>query len=232
MIHVRKSEDRGLAEHGWLTARHTFSFAEYHDKNHMNFSVLRVLNEDRIQGGKGFGTHPHQNMEIITYVISGALLHKDSMGNSTTIKPGEVQRMSAGTGVQHSEINGMKDKETHLLQIWILPEKKGIPPSYNQKDFSAALQNQEFLLVASKQGRHGSVTLNQDVDMYALNSKKPGYKTHKTSLQRHIWIQVVSGNLRVNNTNLNAGDGARLEQTETIQLEWSSDVHFILFDMI
>lgn len=193
MICLRKSNDRGRADHGWLKSRHTFSFADYHDPDFMGFRTLRVINEDHIQGGKGFGTHPHRDMEIISYVASGALEHKDSMGNSTVILPGEVQRMSAGTGVRHSEFNPDPNHEVHLFQIWILPEKTGIPPSYGQKSFELELNNNDLVLVVSKDGRDGSLSMNQDADVY-VSRLKPG---RKFSLQirsgRGIWAQMING---------------------------------------
>lgn len=231
MISVRKSEERGLADHGWLKARHTFSFANYYDEKHMGFGVLRVINEDRIQGGRGFGTHPHRDMEIITYVIEGELHHKDSMGNATTIKPGDVQRMSAGTGIQHSEMNGLQDKETHLLQIWILPKEKSIEPSYGQKNFSDLFKSGKLVLVASQSGRQGSITLNQNVDMYVAKTHTAGSHTHKTKPHHHLWVQVVQGSVTVNHTELSAGDGAGLEKVDTLELQWGVKAEFLVFEM-
>lgn len=231
MIYVRKSDERGNADHGWLKSKHTFSFADYHDQNHMGFGPLRVINEDRIEGGTGFGTHGHRDMEIISYVIEGELRHTDSMGNATAIKPGEVQRMSAGTGVRHSEMNALKDKITHFFQIWILPEKEGIQPGYDQKDFSHGFGCSDLILVASKQGRDGSVTLNQDVDMYIAKAQDEGEKLHKTFSHRHLWVQVIQGEVSVGETRLTTGDGAGLEKVEAIQLRWKKGTQFIFFDM-
>lgn len=231
MIHVRKSADRGDSNQGWLKSKHTFSFAEYYDENHMGFSQLRVINEDRIDGGTGFGTHSHRDMEIISYVIEGELQHKDSMGNATLIKPGEVQRMSAGTGVRHSEHNSLKDQVTHFLQIWIIPESPGLAPSYGQKNFESDFGCSDLILVASKVGRNGSITLNQDVDMYVAKAQDEGEKTHKTYVHRHLWVQVIKGEVIVDGTKLTAGDGAGIEKVETLKLKWSKGTEFILFDL-
>lgn len=231
MIEVRKSEQRGLAEHGWLKSKHTFSFAEYYDEKFMGFSVLRVINEDKILGGTGFGTHGHRDMEIISYVIDGALEHKDSMGSDVVIKPGEVQRMSAGTGVRHSEYNHLKDQTTHFLQIWIMPEKNGIAPSYDQKSFTNDFSCSDLILVGSRDGRNGSVTINQDVDMYAAKAQGAGEKTLKTFKHRHLWLQVVKGDVTVDGHQLTAGDGAGISQVESLHLQWEKGAEFILFDL-
>lgn len=231
MIQIRKSLDRGPANHGWLKSKHTFSFADYYDEKHMGFSVLRVINEDRILGGTGFDTHPHRDMEIISYVIDGALEHKDSIGNSTIIRPGEVQRMSAGTGVRHSEYNHHKDKETHFLQIWILPERTGVDPSYGQKSFVDGFGYSDLILVASKNGRNNSVSLNQDVDMYVAKPQDAGEKTIKTFKHRNLWVQVIKGEVRADGAALEAGDGAGITEVEQIKLRWSKGAEFILFDL-
>lgn len=231
MIHIRRAEDRGDANHGWLKSKHTFSFAEYYDEDYMGFGPLRVINEDRIEGGTGFGTHPHRDMEIISYVIEGALQHKDSMGNTTVIRPGEVQRMSAGTGVRHSEYNDLKDKVTHFLQIWIMPEKVGIEPSYGQKSFENDFGCSDLILVASKSGRNGSITMNQDVDMYVAKAQDAGEKHLKTYAHRHLWVQVIKGEVQVEGETLKAGDGAGIEKIEQLRLKWNKGSEFILFDM-
>lgn len=231
MIEIRKAEDRGNADHGWLKSRHSFSFADYYDSKHMGFGPLRVINEDRIEGGTGFGSHGHKDMEIISYVIEGELGHKDSMGNITVIKPGEVQRMSAGTGIVHSEMNNLKDKVTHFLQIWIMPEQKQIKPSYDQKNFENNFSCSDLILVASKEGRNGSVTMNQDVDMYVAKAQDDGEKIHKTYPHRHLWVQVIQGTVTVDGTQLNAGDGAGIEKVESLKLQWSKGSEFIFFDM-
>src|SRR5689334_5810088 len=178
MIQIRKSDERGKADHGWLHSRHTFSFAEYHDPDFMGFGVLRVINEDQIEPGTGFGTHGHQDMEIVSYVIEGALEHQDSMGNKTIIKPGEIQRMSAGTGVRHSEYNHSQEMQTHFLQIWIFPDKRGYAPSYGQMNFESKLATANFALLVSQQGRDGSITINQDADIYLGRTSVVGEITH------------------------------------------------------
>lgn len=231
MIQVRKSKDRGTADQGWLKSRHTFSFANYRDPAYMGFSVLRVINEDRIEGGTGFDTHGHKDMEIISYVIEGALEHKDSMGTSAIIMPGEIQRMSAGTGVRHSEHNKINDKKTHFLQIWIQPEQAGIKPSYDQKSFEGALAESDLILVGSKSGRNGSITVHQDVDIYIAKAQEAREKSHKTNVQRHLWIQVIRGTVEADGVSLSAGDGAGIEKVESLTLKWNQGSEFILFDM-
>ncbi len=231
MIQIRKSADRGNASHGWLNSQHTFSFADYHDEKHMGFGPLRVINEDRIEGGTGFGTHGHRDMEIISYVIEGALQHKDSMGNETVILPGEVQRLSAGTGIRHSEYNELKDKTTHFLQIWIMPEKIGIEPSYGQKSFASDFGCSDLILVASKSGKNGSITMNQDVDMYVAKAQDAGEKHLKTYVHRKLWVQVIKGDVEVEGTKLSTGDGAGISKVETLNVKWSKGAEFILFDM-
>lgn len=231
MITIRRSNDRGDANHGWLKSKHTFSFADYYDPRHMGFGALRVINEDRIEGGTGFGTHGHRDMEIISYVIDGALEHKDSMGTNTVIKPGEVQRMSAGTGIRHSEMNHVRDHQTHFLQIWIMPEKNGTEPGYDQKSFANDFSSGDLILVGSRDGRNGSVQIHQDVNMYAAKSPVAGQKVLNTNSERYIWIQVIKGAVTVNGNELSFGDGAGLTQTESIQLKWVEGSEFIIFDL-
>ncbi len=231
MINIRKSSDRGQADHGWLQTSHTFSFADYYNPTQMGFSALRVINEDFITAGSGFPTHSHRDMEIITYIVEGALEHKDSMGNSTVIKPGEVQRMSAGTGVRHSEFNGSKNQKTHLLQIWILPDKTNYEPSYGQKTFESQLQTGDLVLVASNSGRDGSVNLNQDVDMYVAKSNQTGEKILNTDQTRHYWLQVVKGVVTLNDISLAAGDAGQATNETRLHLKWQPSSEFILFDL-
>ncbi|RYG67232.1 pirin family protein [archaeon] len=232
MIQVRRSAERGDANHGWLKSKHTFSFADYYDEKHMGFGPLRVINEDRIDGGTGFGTHGHRDMEILSYVIDGALAHQDSIGNKAVIRPGELQRMSAGTGVRHSEQNELKDRVTHFLQIWIMPEANGLAPGYGQKNFAEDFRAGEMVLVASKGGRDGSVSLNQDVDLYAAKSEKAGEKVFKVSPQRYLWVQVIKGEVSANGETLRAGDGAGLHREEELKLAWSQGAEFLFFNMV
>ena len=231
MITLRKSEDRGEAHHGWLRSKHSFSFGDYYDKAFLGFGPLRVINEDRIEGGSGFSPHDHQDMEIISYVITGALQHQDSLNNTAIIRPGDVQRMSAGTGVRHSEYNVLKDQVTHFLQIWIKPEKKGMTPSYGQHSFSESLQRGDLTLVASKSGKEGSITLNQDVDISIQQASQSGERIFPTSLQRRYWIQLIQGTLQVEQTLLQSGDGAQIQKVNALNLSWQAGVHFILFDL-
>lgn len=231
MIKVLKSEERGKADHGWLKAKHSFSFGDYYDADRMGVSALRVINEDRIEGGAGFPTHSHRDMEIITYIVDGVLEHKDSMGNTATISPGEVQRMSAGTGVRHSEYNHLTDTKTHLLQIWFLPDKSGYPPSYEQKNFSSALAKGELVLVASKEGRDASVSLNQDVDMYVAKSSVKGEKILNTDETRYYWVQVIRGVVKANDQALGPGDAANISLVTRLHLQWPAETEFILFDL-
>jgi redox-sensitive bicupin YhaK (pirin superfamily) len=232
MLQVRRSNDRGNADHGWLKSKHTFSFADYYNPEQMGFSVLRVINEDRIEGGTGFGTHGHKDMEIISYVVDGALEHQDSMGTKAVIKPGEVQRMSAGTGVRHSEMNHLKDKATHFMQIWIMPREKGVAPGYDQKRFfDSDIRCHDLILVASEKGRNGSITINQDVDMYAAKALDEGEKHLKTFKHRNLWVQVITGDVTVENIVLQSGDGAGVTDVETLTLKWSKGAEFLLFDL-
>lgn len=235
--HILKSSDRGLAEHGWLKSFHTFSFADYYNPEMMNFGPLRVINEDWIDGGTGFPTHPHQDMEIITYIIEGSLAHKDSTGTEASIHPGDVQRMTAGTGIRHSEFNHYKDKKTHLLQIWIMPDKKGYAPGYEQKSFTEQLATGNMILVASNKGKNGSVSLNQDLNLYALKSSRAGEQKMTTEATndewRMIWVQVVSGEVKLENSEtLKAGDAmSGLLSGPEVKLSWAKDSEFLLFDM-
>lgn len=231
MIQIRKSAERGLADHGWLKSRHTFSFANYHDPAFMGYSVLRVINEDKIAGATGFGTHGHRDMEIISYVIDGALEHADSMGTKAVIVPGEVQRMSAGTGIQHSEQNQLKDRETHFLQIWIVPDTNGIAPGYEQKSFSSSFGCSDLILVGSKHGRDGSIVIHQDVDLYACKAAEAGEKHYRTFAHRHLWIQMIRGEVQVEGQTLSAGDGVAIEGVELLVIQWNPGAEFLLFDL-
>ncbi|HKB73661.1 MAG TPA: pirin family protein [Burkholderiales bacterium] len=230
MIEIRKSEDRGHADHGWLLSYHTFSFADYHDRENMGFGHLRVINEDRIQPGTGFGTHGHRDMEIISYVLEGELAHKDNMGNGSTIVPGDVQRMSAGKGVLHSEFNHAQDV-THFLQIWIEPSVTGIAPSYEQKHFDAASKRGRLRLVASPDGREGSVTIHQDAFVYAALLDGADRAVHSLQPNRRAYVHVARGRLTVNGRPLEAGDAAKAVDTAEIVLEKGKDAEVLLFDL-
>lgn len=231
MINIRRSAERGQANHGWLQSAHTFSFAQYHDPKFMGFSVLRVINEDHVAAGAGFPAHSHQNMEIVTYVIEGALEHKDSLGNVATMKPGDLQRMSAGTGVTHSEYNPLKDQGSHFLQIWILPDKDGYKPNYQQKNFEPQLKKGELSLVASNSGRDSTISLNQDVDLYVLKSEKEGERILNTDEARSYWLQVIRGTVKMNDRTATAGDGLQARNETRIHLKWHPNSEFLLFDL-
>ncbi len=209
-IQLRRASERGFADHGWLRSFHTFSFAGYHDPAHMGFRALRVINEDRVQPSRGFGMHGHQNMEIISYVLEGALEHKDSMGTGSVIRPGEVQRMTAGTGVHHSEHNASKTDLVHFLQIWILPAQAGLTPSYEQKAFSAEARTDQLLLVASPDGRDGSITVHQDVRLLAGLLDDGAKVPVELARGRHAWVQVARGSVELDGHRLEAGDGAAI----------------------
>lgn len=231
MIKIRKSRERGFANHGWLQSFHTFSFADYYDPNHMEFGNLRVINEDKIAAGAGFGKHPHKDMEIITYVISGALAHEDSMGNASAILAGEVQIMSAGTGVFHSEFNHSKTEETHLLQIWILPKEKQIAPRYDQKSFVKSLEKNDLVLVVSGSGRDGSIVINQDVEIFLGKFAAERSLDFKVKVGRKIWVQVISGDILVNGLMLKDGDAAAIENEDLVSLKAQKNSEFLLFDL-
>lgn len=231
MLVVRKSNDRGLAEHGWLKSRHTFSFAEYYDPQFMGFGPLRVINEDRIAPSTGFDTHPHSNMEIISYVISGGLRHRDSMGNVAVIKPGEVQRMSAGTGVAHSEYNDEDSKETHFFQIWITPNERGVKPGYGQKNFEKELNSQKIVHVISPDGKDGTIGIHQNADMYISRLKKSEDLSFKLAEGRKLWIQLVKGSVQINGESLQTGDAIAATDIGTAEIKASDDSEMILFDL-
>ena len=231
MITVRKANDRFLTNIGWLDSRHTFSFGEHHHPDQMGFRALRVINEDRVAPAQGFGTHGHRDMEIISYVLEGKLGHKDSMGTGSTILPGDVQRMSAGTGVRHSEQNPSPDEAVHFLQIWIVPEKANLEPSYEQKTFGAAEKRGKLRLVAARGGREGAVELNQDADLYAA-LLAPG-EAARLALRpgRHSWVQVARGKVEVNGQALAAGDGAALSDEQAVNLVGREDAEVLVFDL-
>jgi redox-sensitive bicupin YhaK (pirin superfamily) len=220
MITLRPADQRGQADYGWLHTRYTFSFADYYDPEHVHFRSLRVINEDHVEPGHGFGTHPHRDMEIITYVLEGALAHKDSMGTGSTIRPGEVQRMSAGTGVLHSEFNYSPSEEVHLLQIWSLPERKSIEPSYEQKEFARESKLNRLRLVASPGGEEGSVTIHQDARLYASILEEGKSVRHELGKGRYAWLQVVRG------------DGAAVEREASLEITGNAPIsEFLLFDL-
>ena len=231
MITIRRSNERGHANHGWLDTHFSFSFADYYDPNFMGFRDLRVINEDFVEPGQGFPKHGHRDMEIITYMISGELSHRDSMGNGETIRPNEVQRMTAGTGVLHSEYSSPTDR-THLLQIWILPEKRNLQPSYEQKEFTTEEKQGKLKLIASRGGDDGSVHINQDVKVYASVLKEDEAAELELAEGRHAWIQLISGELEVNAERLQAGDGAAISEETALKLRsLKPDTEFLLFDL-
>ncbi|MGD8567967.1 MAG: pirin family protein [Gammaproteobacteria bacterium] len=231
MIRIRKGNQRGYADHGWLESRHTFSFAQYHDPEHVGFSVLRVINEDRVAPGAGFPTHGHRDMEIVSYILEGALEHKDNMGNGSIIRPGDVQRMSAGTGVTHSEYNASDSQPVRFLQIWIFPDQRGIQPGYEQKQFGADLAQGKLCLVASPDGRNGSVLIHQDISIYVARLNPNESVTHPLRISRRGWIQVTRGEVAVNNEELAAGDGAAVENEESVKISATDDAEILLFDL-
>jgi quercetin 2,3-dioxygenase len=231
MITIRRSEARGHANHGWLDSYHSFSFADYYDPDHMHFGPLRVINEDRIAGGQGFGTHGHRDMEIVTYVLEGALAHRDSMGNGSTIRHGDVQRMSAGTGVKHSEFNASQDEQAHLLQIWILPQRAGDQPGYEEKRFDAADKRGRLRIVASPDGRDGSVTIHSDASIYAALIDGAEQAALPLPAGRRAYVHVARGALTVNGEALAAGDAAMIVDAETVTLEQGRDAEVLLFDL-
>ncbi|MCB1521460.1 MAG: pirin family protein [Hyphomicrobiaceae bacterium] len=228
---IRRAEERGKADFGWLDSRHTFSFGHYHDPGHMGFGPLRVINEDHIAPGGGFPMHPHSDMEIITYVLEGALAHSDSLGNGSVIKPGDVQRMSAGTGVRHSEYNASEAAAVHLLQIWIIPDRTGLAPSYEQKTFSTDEKRGKLRLIGSRDARDGSVKIQQDVDLYASIVTYGDRVAHELSAGRGGWIQVARGAITVNGERLSAGDAAAVVKSGPIDISGDTDAEFLLFDM-
>jgi len=231
MITIRKSEERGHLNHGWLDTYHTFSFDQYYDPAHVHFRSLRVINEDRVAAGKGFPTHSHRDMEIITYILSGALEHRDSMGNGSVIRPGDVQRMSAGTGVAHSEFNPSDSEPVHFLQIWIMPRARNLPSSYEQKAFSEDERRNQLRLVASDDGRDGSVSIQQDAKVYAAILDGDRAIEHTLPDNRYAWLQVARGSLNVNGHELSQGDGAAISRERSLKLVSSAEAELLLFDL-
>ena len=231
MITIRKSEERRHFDHGWLKTYHSFSFADYYDPNFVQFRTLRVINEDTVEPGQGFGTHSHRDMEIITYVLKGALEHKDSMGNTSIIKPGEVQRMSAGMGVTHSEFNPSKKEPVHLLQIWILPAEQNLQPSYEQKFFDTKGKTNLLRLIASQNGEQGSVRVHQDVHVYDALLEKGKSMTYESNPSRGVWTQITKGGLELNGKVLKAGDGASIEKETILTFSAHREAEFISFDL-
>lgn len=231
MYELRKSEDRGSADHGWLRSKHSFSFGGYHDPRFMGFGPLRVINEDRVVGGAGFPTHPHRDMEILSYVLEGALQHEDSMGNGSIIRPGELQRMSAGTGVQHSEYNADREAPVHFLQIWILPERTGLQPSYEQSAFPAESRHNQLRLLASPDAEQGSVRLHQDVRLYGALLDADARVEHRLAPGRRAWVQVARGELDVNGQALGPGDGLAAAAIERLELSARRDAELLLFEL-
>lgn len=231
MIRVRRGSERGHFDHGWLNTYHTFSFAGYHDRAHMGFRSLRVMNEDWIGPGRGFGAHPHENMEIVTYVLSGELAHQDSLGTGSTIRPGELQRMTAGTGIVHSEFNPSTTEPVHLYQIWLFPERAGLEPSYEQKAFPEEERRGRLRLVASPDGRDGSLTIRQDARLY-LGSLEGGEEIpHELEPGRHAWVQVLRGEVRLGDFAMSAGDGAAIAEERSLAIRAGGPAEVLVFDL-
>jgi len=231
MISVRRADERGHADHGWLDTRHTFSFADYHDPKYVGFRGLRVINEDRVQPGQGFPPHGHRDMEIVSYVLAGALEHKDSLGTGSVIRPGDVQRMSAGTGVRHSEYNHSKDEPVHFLQVWILPERRGLEPGYEQRHFSDADKRAGLRLIASREGTDGSVTIHADAKIYAA-VVEPGQRLrHALAEHRHAWLQVARGAITLNDRPLVHGDGAAVSGEPALTIAGAERAEVLVFDL-
>jgi len=230
MMKIRRANERGHADHGWLNAWHSFSFAGYYDPAHMGFRSLRVINDDTVAPGAGFGTHPHRDMEIITYILSGALEHKDSLGNGRIIRPGEVQYMAAGTGVQHSEFNPSEQEPVHLLQIWIQPDRQGVTPRYAEKSFAKA-RTGALHLVASKSGRDDSIAINQDADLFLARLQSGESIAHSLRADRHAWVHVAEGSVELNGETLSAGDAAAVSAQSELKITSKSTAQVLLFDL-
>lgn len=231
MIEIRRSADRGHFDHGWLDTHHTFSFSRYHDPSHMGFRALRVINEDKVQAGKGFGTHPHEDMEIITYVLAGGLAHRDSLGTGSTIQPGELQCMTAGTGITHGEFNPSPTEPVHLYQIWLLPEREGLPPSYNLLAFPEQERLNTLHLVAAPDGRDGSLTIRQNSRLFLAALDPDRSVVHSISPGRHAWLQVLRGEVGLNGLSLAVGDGAALSGEDSLTIRFRGASEVLLFDI-
>jgi quercetin 2,3-dioxygenase len=231
MITIRKADERGHFDFGWLNTYHTFSFGEYYDPRNMGFRSLRVINEDYVHPGRGFPTHGHRDMEIITYVLEGGLAHKDSMGNGSIIRPGDVQRMSAGTGVRHSEANPSQDEPVHLLQIWIEPDKTGIEPGYEEKKFDDEEKRGQLRLVASSDGRDGSVRIHQDASLHVSILESAQEVTYELKPERHAWVQIARGSIELNGHALKQGDGASISEEKELKITGREPAEFLLFDL-
>ncbi|QDV34621.1 pirin family protein [Tautonia plasticadhaerens] len=231
MMTIRGAGERGHFDHGWLDTYHTFSFARYVDRRHMGFRALRVINEDRVAPGRGFGTHPHGDMEIVTYVLSGALEHRDSLGTGSVIRPGELQRMTAGTGITHSEFNPSESEPVHLYQIWLLPEREGLEPSYEQKAFPEDERRNRLRLVASPDGTGGSLTIRQDARLYLATLDGGREVSHELAPGRHAWLQVLRGGVTLNGSALSAGDGAALGDESALAIRADEPSEVLLFDL-
>jgi redox-sensitive bicupin YhaK (pirin superfamily) len=230
MITTRLASERGHANHGWLDSYHTFSFADYYDPQQIGFRSLRVINEDRVRGGRGFDMHPHSDMEIISYVVSGALRHEDCMGHVAVMKAGDVQRISAGTGIEHSEYNSSRSELVHFLQIWLVPYRKGLAPDYAQGSFAGAPPN-AITLACSAEGRNKSIKINQDVDLFIGKLASKGEVSHPLREERHAWVQLIAGDLDLNGKKLSSGDGALVDEEKELQLTSEKGAHFLLFDL-
>ena len=231
MIQVRRSDDRGKADHGWLDSRHTFSFASYYDPDHMGFRALRVINEDRVRPGAGFGTHGHQDMEIVSYVLSGNLAHKDSLGNGSVLTAGDVQRMTAGTGVRHSEMNPSLEEPVHFLQIWIVPERDGLEPGYEEVHVSEEDKRGRLRLIASGQSENGAMKIHQDVELYATVLDAGSDVKLDLKPGRHAWVQVIRGDVSLNGHDLSAGDGAAVSDERALRLSAGTETEVLVFDL-
>ncbi len=231
MLQVRRAADRGHFDHGWLDTHHTFSFSRYVDREHTRFRSLRVMNEDVVQPGQGFGTHPHENMEIVTYVLTGALEHRDSMGNGEVLRPGEFQRMTAGTGITHSEFNPSDSEPVHLYQIWLFPERNGLEPSYEQKAFDKAGRQNQLQLVASQDAAEGSLLIHQDTRIYLGNLDEGAVVEHVVESDRHVWLQVLRGTVDVNGESLQTSDGVAISDEAAVSITGTSAAEIMLFDL-